>query len=270
MANKVIDDSPPTKDAIAEASKHAVWDENGSQVSFGNLLKPSNPGGKLVMIFIRHYHCGMCQDYITELVNKIKPEQLEAAKVNLVIIGCGSWTLGKPYRKILDCPWPIYSSPGKEVYIDLGMTLRTLDRGKDVPSYAKRSFMAGIIGSISRGISMGKLANSGDIKQLGGEYVISEGPTFTFTHRMKHVRDHVEVVDLMKAAGIEASQAPTKTSEPKTAANPEPAQSTLSVKETSPAAEPSTTTPALVVPPSSTTEPTVTSTAPAPATASTV
>ena len=80
------------------------------------------------------------QDYCTELVKLIKPDQLEAAKVNLLIIGCGSWTLAKPYEseffclafatrslisnrvEILDLPWPVYSAPGKEVYIALGMT----------------------------------------------------------------------------------------------------------------------------------------------------
>jgi len=273
-----LDDTPPTSQALTEASNIAVWDENGQQSSFGDLFKPTHPGGKIIMIFIRHYHCGMCQDYVAALTKAITPAQLEAANTKLIIVGCGSWTLAKPYRELLECPFPIYSSPGKEAYVVLGMTLRNLDRGKTSPSYVSRSLFGGIMGSVTNAFKMGKVANAGDIKQLGGEFVFGEGPKFLFTHRMKNTRDHTEIKELMVAAGIAEAKAPTittTTTAPPAQPAPTPSAVAAPVPEASNPINPAS---AAVEPSQATTEtepatavaePTATSTAAAPAPATT-
>ena len=56
-----INDDPPTPDMVNEASKHVVWDIDGQQIPFKDLLPQKGSGRKTILIFIRHYMCGSCQ-----------------------------------------------------------------------------------------------------------------------------------------------------------------------------------------------------------------
>ena len=46
------------------------------------------------------------------------------------------------------------------------------------------------------------LKNPGDIKGLGGEFVVGPGLSCTYAHRMRTSRDHAELSDILKAIGI--------------------------------------------------------------------
>lgn len=52
------------------------------------------------VVFIRHFRCGYCQDFLVYLSyqTRLKPQVLQQAGVNLVIIGCGSWEFIAPYK----------------------------------------------------------------------------------------------------------------------------------------------------------------------------
>jgi hypothetical protein len=48
--------------------------------------------------------------------------------------------------ELLGCPFEVYADPDKELYVALGMTLRTLDLGSeaDKPSHAQRSLTSSV------------------------------------------------------------------------------------------------------------------------------
>ncbi|KAL8292700.1 hypothetical protein RQP46_001312 [Phenoliferia psychrophenolica] len=56
----------------------------------------------------------------------------------------------KPYRALLETPFPIYGDISKKTYIALGMTLRTLDHGgpANVPEYLMRGALGNVLVSI--------------------------------------------------------------------------------------------------------------------------
>ncbi|KAI5475058.1 hypothetical protein MNV49_002050 [Pseudohyphozyma bogoriensis] len=192
--------TPPTAAQLSAASKLVVKDEDSNDVVLGDLFRDQ----KTIAIWIRHFYCGLCQDYITYLNSKVTPAMLEEAGVKLVIIGCGNPSLIKPYRELLQTPFAIYADPSKKTYVELGMTLRTLAQGEGDPEYIKRSGFSNFTTSIANAFKFGKVlsANSGDIKQLGGEFILGPGEECSFTHRMSNTKDHVPTADLMHAAGV--------------------------------------------------------------------
>jgi len=192
---------PSAQSLTAAASSETVFDSTGQKVAFGDLYKDQ----KTIVIWIRHFHCGMCQDYLSAIVAQVKPEVLSSSNVKLLVIGCGEWGLIKPYAELLEFPYPIYADPEKKTYSALGMTLRILDRGPEEskPSYVKHSFIGGVVSSLGNAFKMGKFLGAGDIKQLGGEFVLGPGNTCSYARRMQNTRDHTEVKELMKLVGIE-------------------------------------------------------------------
>ena len=109
----------PSPDQLAKATSLLVQDSDGNKLDFRSLLQPS--GHKTIVLFIRHFGCGLCQDMVSFVSHKLPPALLEEHGVKLVIVGNGSAGLIKPYRELLDCPFPIFTDPGKAVYAALGM-----------------------------------------------------------------------------------------------------------------------------------------------------
>ncbi|SCV74285.1 BQ2448_6717 [Microbotryum intermedium] len=207
MATKEFDpSSPPSEAALATALAATIKDHNGADVSFGSLLSAEN-GHKTIVIFIRHFYCGLCQDFLSYLTSKVRPEFLQTHNTKLVIIGCGEFGLVDGYKALIDTPYDIYIDPNLNVYIPLGMTRRTLDQGKfdehNKPEYLLRSAFGNIVTSIRNVFKMGKpMANSGDIKQLGGEFVFDSQKRAVFVHRMENTRGHAKLAEILGAAGI--------------------------------------------------------------------
>ncbi|EJU02529.1 hypothetical protein DACRYDRAFT_106600 [Dacryopinax primogenitus] len=197
-------DAPPTADELVKASAIDLDVEDGSTVPFGSLISDS---GKTVVVFVRHFHCSMCQDYVTQL-GSIREEALDAANVSLIVIGCGDRSVIPEYRERTEYRYPIYANPRKELYVALGMTRRTFHAAP--PGEAPKSYIrAGKWAYAIRGIMKGPLSHpvsyikAGDNQQLGGEIIFEPGPQCTFVARMKHTADHTEVKDLMEKAGVE-------------------------------------------------------------------
>ncbi|KAH8928493.1 hypothetical protein BT69DRAFT_1277085 [Atractiella rhizophila] len=192
----------PSAEELEKASKLEVFDEDGNKVTLGSLFEHQ----KTAVVWIRHFYCGMCQQYVQAWTDEVKASVLEEAGVKLVFIGCGDYKLIKPYRSLLSTPYAIYADPTKSTYIALGMTLRTLEKGED-PTYLKKRGWAGIKDSIFDGLSMGLkyIGKQGDMKQLGGDFIFGPGLQCHYTNRMLTTRDHTEVKDLAKELGIEIS-----------------------------------------------------------------
>ncbi|KAI6120990.1 AhpC/TSA antioxidant enzyme-domain-containing protein [Pisolithus croceorrhizus] len=198
------DNSPSTLD---EASLHSaagvlIFDSRGQPVEFGSLLKEP-----VIVVFIRHFFCGSCQQYVAQL-SSVRAEALSKAKRQLIIVGCGSYEAIAAYKEITSCPFAIYADPKRELYRALGMTYETL--ALTPANEKRRSYLQrGLLGNVLRSIWTGPLKNlsligkQGNISQLGGEFVFDSDVTCIFAHRMKHSEDHTEISELMQVAGVE-------------------------------------------------------------------
>jgi len=194
----------PAPEDLAKALQVEVVDEEGKPHKFGDLISAE---GKTIVVFIRHFYCGLCQDYVTDLAT-IKPEALTSASASLLIIGCGDYTPIKMYKEMTGFGLPIYANPSKELYVVLGMTKRTLEgapKGEQKKAYIKHGFTGYLFGGLWNGPMKHPehIMAAGDPSQLGGEFIFEPGPNVEFASRMKHTADHTDVKDLMEKAGVE-------------------------------------------------------------------
>ncbi|TRM64526.1 AhpC/TSA antioxidant enzyme-domain-containing protein, partial [Schizophyllum amplum] len=191
---------------LAEAADLEIFDAQGQPVKFGSLFADD----KTVVVFIRHFLCGICQAYVTALAKAVTPEALKAANVRLAVVGCGDprfiqayagTATSDPNRRVM------YADPDRKVFHALGMDIETLQKtpaGQDKRSYLPASgAVAGAVNGIVQGLKQpALLGRQGNISQLGGEFVLGPGNVCTFASRMQHTEDHVEVAELLKQAGI--------------------------------------------------------------------
>lgn len=204
----------PTAAQMIQAGSLPLTCEDGSKITFGSLFTAH----RTIVVFLRHFMCPYCQDYMSSLKALDKPEMLsrwsddaseQRRLVSLVVISSGAHALIRKYRKIFGLPFRVYTDPDLGVYKALGMGKgsfrtghvhldqstspeKTLDdhdhpAGKviDVPgkgtarrgAYVKHSLLGGIAMVFVRSIKVGiaPWEDSGDIAQLGGEFVFGPG-----------------------------------------------------------------------------------------------
>ncbi|KDE02986.1 hypothetical protein MVLG_06486 [Microbotryum lychnidis-dioicae p1A1 Lamole] len=207
MATQEFDSSSaPSEATFATALAATIKDHTGADVSFGSLLSAER-AHKAIVIFIRHFYCGLCQDFLFFLTSKVKPDLLQSHNTKLIIVGCGEFGLLDGYKALIGTPYDIYADLDLSVYTPLGMTRRTLEQGKfgpnNKPEYLVRSAFSNIVTSIRNVFKMGKpMANSGDIRQLGGEFVFDSQKQAVFVHRMENTRGHAKLAEILGAAGV--------------------------------------------------------------------
>ncbi|KAH7342098.1 AhpC/TSA antioxidant enzyme-domain-containing protein [Rhizoctonia solani] len=191
----------PNEDQLRLASDMYVYDENGRPVRFGDIFKDQKTA---ICSFVISGTCPLCQDYMSSIVHLTEPSLIQKAGVKLVIIGNGSPGMIKSYKTdIFHCPYEMYTDPDRKVYNALGMTLRTNDGGsvEEKGSYVKHGTFTGTMLVLKRALKM-PLANAGDIKQLGGEFILGPGLNCSFASRMHTTRSHTPIRDLLQAAGV--------------------------------------------------------------------
>ncbi|EJF64769.1 hypothetical protein DICSQDRAFT_52225 [Dichomitus squalens LYAD-421 SS1] len=190
-----------TKDQIQKASALTVIAQNGLRVPFGELIKER----KTIVIFIRHFWCASCQDYMYSISRNVNSEALKRAGVDLVIIGNGSPGMIKSYRNIFRTPFPLYTDPTLRLYAALGMTLRTNNPGPDAEKgeYVRHGLIGGIAMVVRNALRVGMPVweRGGDSTQLGGEFVLGPGFNCTYAHRMTTTRSHAPIREVLRAAG---------------------------------------------------------------------
>jgi hypothetical protein len=204
---------------LFEASLLDVIDEKGTRVKFGDLVR----GRKTMVIFIRHWYCTLCAQYMDSIIKEVSPEALEEADVDLIIIGNGSnkmidgykseWAHG--FRFLVDhradivadksfrCPFKMYTDPTLALYRALGLTRQTTDAGPDEEKgdYLVQSGLEQTVSTIKRATKM-PLRNPGHFLQLGGEFVFDGTLNVTYTHRMTTTRSHAPIRDVCARAGV--------------------------------------------------------------------
>ncbi|KAF2644116.1 hypothetical protein P280DRAFT_466800 [Massarina eburnea CBS 473.64] len=208
---EVNNDLPTPKD-LKRCEDLLVLDAKGQSRPFKELY--TNIDGEAprqLLIFIRHFFCGNCQEYLRELSASITPDSLFALDepTFITVIGCGRPDLINMYTEATNCPFPIYADPTGKLYEYLGMT-RTLDLGKK-PSYIQSNLLVTSLQSIAQALKTGTNAlKGGDFKQVGGEFLF-EGGECVWVHRMRHTRDHTEIKEMREKLGLtESTPVPRK------------------------------------------------------------
>jgi len=199
-----ISDALPSEEQLRAAATIDIRDEQGKKVSFGSIYESQ----KTVVVFIRHFFCGICQGYVSQLA-EIPASTLDAAGVKIAIVGCGDYSLITDYKGTAGFTGQIYADSERELYTALGMTLRNLKGTPEgslprsyIPESPLKSALASTWDALKQPMNaiMGK---NGDIKQLGGDFVFGPGNQCTYAHRMENTQDHIEVSDLMRHAGVD-------------------------------------------------------------------
>jgi hypothetical protein len=194
-----------TSSVPSEATSLPVLDSNGKSYPFSTLYATDDHHQQTLFIFIRHFFCGSCKQYISALSEEdgITPNDLSTSNKRLIIIGCGQPNLIEQYVKDTKCPFPMYADPTQKLYDVLGM-IRTLNLGDKKPDYIKSSFLSNVAKSAVSQISAGTaMFQGGDIRQVGGEYLINERGDIIWSHNMNNTQDHIEIKDLRKILAID-------------------------------------------------------------------
>ncbi|KAH8156241.1 hypothetical protein CIB48_g12007 [Xylaria polymorpha] len=237
----------PSQVVLRAVENYTVIDSAGKFHAFRSLYSGPNVARRILVIFVRHFFCGNCQEYLRTLSASIKPEELLALPVStfIAVVGCGSHELIDSYIKETGCRFPVYADPTRRLYTDLGM-VRTLSMGPR-PAYLQNKTVAhtvvsGIVQGL-RQVKAGLATKSGDQKQVGGEFLFEpvsrtletpiqtplvdddtvkndvgldgaggsrqgEEKCVTWCHRMRTTRDHAEIPELMEILGLEGTGAP--------------------------------------------------------------
>lgn len=192
----------PTKRQLLDAASCVVVAENGIRVPFGDLFRDQ----KTVVIFIRHFWCPLCQDYMFSIANTVDPQVLKQSGINFVIISNGSYNMIKSYRQIFRTPYAVYTDPSSRLYGILGMTLKSVEPKAEQRrgSYVRHGRAGGIAMVIANALRVGMplWEKAGDVTQLGGEFVLGPGMTASYAHRMRSRSSHAPIVRVLTAAGV--------------------------------------------------------------------
>ncbi|KJA19495.1 hypothetical protein HYPSUDRAFT_143656 [Hypholoma sublateritium FD-334 SS-4] len=225
----------PTEAQLRRAAALPLTGADGTSVRFGALFGAH----RTAVVFIRHFWCPLCQDYMRTLRARVRPALLarwaqggaDGALVGFVVIGNGAHGMIRKYRKMFALPFAVYTDPTRAVYRALGMGAAGDDghrhaprggvpRGLGAPGagvsvdggdahrtggYVRHGLVGGIARVVVRALRVGMPVweKGGDIGQLGGEFVLGPGLTCAFAHRMQTTRGHAPIDDVLAAAGVD-------------------------------------------------------------------
>ncbi|KAM0619757.1 hypothetical protein ACHAQF_006417 [Verticillium nonalfalfae] len=230
----------PSTELIRKVENYVLLDRHGKTHTFKSLHSGRNVARRMLFIFVRHFFCGNCQEFLRAVSESITTESLLRLPVStfITVIGCGD--------------------PGliQILYKKFAMT-RTWDLGSK-PAYMKKSILKSAGSSIVQGlkqVTTGLATKSGDFQQVGGEFLFepmdlmtpvttpqaeevdrtlgdtitahdtqrpsgsvhddggdvqysTEEKRITWCHRMRSTRDHAEVPELMEVLGLTGNGKP--------------------------------------------------------------
>lgn len=141
----------------------SLIDKNGSSTELKSLLSPSST---LLLVFVRHWGCAACQEYITVLSKHLNRDDLAKYRASVVIVGHGKYTLIENYRskpsracwgeilltaalaEITGTTFDIYTTPDRTIHDKLGFGQMTFTSifTNPLPGYSDKSNLS-IIGT---------------------------------------------------------------------------------------------------------------------------
>lgn len=191
----------PDPKALGEAGDVLIKDKDGKDIPLKSLYMDKPGDERQLLIFVRHFHCGSCQQYVEALMQDLTPEKLSKAKINLTIIGSGEVICIPDYVKATGSTFPIYTDPSVQTYKKLGM-ISSLRPGTTTPSYLKKSTLDNIVSSTWALFTSGHILSGGPKAQNGGEWLF-QGGELRWCHRMRNSSDHTETEELKNILGLD-------------------------------------------------------------------
>ncbi|KAK2022998.1 hypothetical protein LX32DRAFT_645015 [Colletotrichum zoysiae] len=164
----------PTPQILKKIENYVVLDRHGKSHSFKSLYTGRNVARRVLVIFVRHFFCGNCQEFLRTLSESITPDALLGLPIStfIAVVGCGNPGLIDMYLEETGCPFPVYTDPTRRLFDTLGMT-RTLALGTR-PAYMRKSLLKSAAESVLQGLKQvkaGLATKSGDHRQVGGEFL---------------------------------------------------------------------------------------------------
>ncbi|KAK2004222.1 hypothetical protein LX36DRAFT_480297 [Colletotrichum falcatum] len=164
----------PTPQTLKKIENYVVLDRHGKSHSFKSLYTGRNVARRVLVIFVRHFFCGNCQEFLRTLSESITPDALLGLPMStfIAVVGCGNPGLIDMYLQETGCPFPVYTDPTRRLFDTLGMT-RTLALGTR-PAYMRKSMIKSAAESVLQGLKQvkaGLATKSGDHRQVGGEFL---------------------------------------------------------------------------------------------------
>ncbi|KAA8896038.1 hypothetical protein FN846DRAFT_966810 [Sphaerosporella brunnea] len=185
--------SEPLPTSVEKILDLTVLSNTGESIKLETLV--SSPS-RVLIVFIRHFYCGSCQDYVRALVADpaLTPSTLAEKGQKLIVVGCGDYSLIDSYKQELSATWDFYSDPSGGVYDALSMS-KSLALGEK-PKYISTGMISAVWHGIMGGIKGGP-TKGGNITRIGGEFLWVD-QKLVWCHRMKNTRDHLEVEQVVK------------------------------------------------------------------------
>ncbi|OHE99111.1 hypothetical protein CORC01_05604 [Colletotrichum orchidophilum] len=164
----------PTPQTLKKIENYVVLDRHGKSHTFKSLYSGRNVARRVLVIFIRHFFCGNCQEFLRSLSESVTPDALLGLPMStfITVVGCGNPGLIEMYLQETGCPFPVYTDPTRRLFDILGMT-RTLALGTR-PAYMRKSMLKSAAESVFQGLKQvksGLATKSGDHRQVGGEFL---------------------------------------------------------------------------------------------------
>ncbi|KAL4880258.1 hypothetical protein BJY04DRAFT_79578 [Aspergillus karnatakaensis] len=172
LTHNIPSDKLPSLATQAEIANYTVLDREGKEIPFRSLYSGPNATDRTLIILVRHFFCGSCQEYLLRLSQTITPTHLSTIPIttSIVIIGCGGPALIDHYAATAQTPYPIYADPTLKLYNALEM-VKTMKVGprpeyisKSTPRLAYEAFV-----QMVPFIRSGKVLQQGPGYQQGGE-----------------------------------------------------------------------------------------------------
>ncbi|KAI3391957.1 hypothetical protein diail_6395 [Diaporthe ilicicola] len=193
----VSNDELPSAETIRRIENYIVLDRHGKTHTFRSLYTGRSVARRVLLIFVRHFFCGNCQEYLRSLSASITAESLLQLPIPtfIAVVGCGDPHLIDMYASETGCPFPIYADPTRKLYQELGM-VKTLALGSR-PAYMNKSILKSSLDSIVQGVKQikkGLVLKAGDQRQIGGEFLFEpldikspelESPSHEFDRKLR-------------------------------------------------------------------------------------
>jgi hypothetical protein len=207
-------DELPSATLLSKIASYPVLDRDGKEYKFQDLYAGPDATERTLIVFVRHFFCGSCQEYITRLSAALPPSTLAALTpaTSIIVIGCGSPELISYYATQSSTPYTIYADPTRKLYEELGM-ITTWNVGEQ-PSYISKSVARLAVEGIWQGLRhafSGLIFSGGPGEQQGGEFLFEKGGEVRWCHRMQSSWGHTEIGDLEEVlrgnqVGVEEGQ----------------------------------------------------------------
>ncbi|TPX14420.1 uncharacterized protein E0L32_005384 [Thyridium curvatum] len=164
----------PSDATLKRVEDYVLLDKHGKSHTFKSLYSGKGVARRVMIIFVRHFLCGNCREYLRLLSETISTDALLRLPVStfIAVVGCGDPNAIDFYARSTGCPFPIYTDPSRKLYAELGM-VSTLDLGRR-PAYTRKGLLMNSLESVAQGllnIGSGLIAGTAAARQVGGEFL---------------------------------------------------------------------------------------------------